>query len=116
MACPARLDVSNASIQVRDYYLSRWRRRDVVVPVRRSTHSPVKGLTADILVRATPSPIVLPAHRVTQIMAAEIAFDKPTTFERNAPGQRPFNEMIDALVEDHRTQQHAEGPKTEPVT
>ncbi|KAH7106447.1 NUDIX hydrolase domain-like protein [Auriculariales sp. MPI-PUGE-AT-0066] len=66
----------------------------------RTTHSPIKGLTADIL-----------------LQVAQIAYDRPPTFERNAPDQHPFSEMITAIVREyHDTQQNldAEAYKPDP--
>ncbi|EJD49664.1 hypothetical protein AURDEDRAFT_100608 [Auricularia subglabra TFB-10046 SS5] len=60
----------------------------------RTTHSPVKGLTADIL-----------------LLTAQIAYDRPPTFERYAPRQKPFEEMITAIVKEYHEQaEHAPEP------
>lgn len=52
----------------------------------RSCASPIKGLTADILVSSSPRP-VNKAGCVAQIHVAEIAYDKKTAYEVCAPGQ-----------------------------
>lgn len=49
----------------------------------RTTHSPVKGLTSDIL-----------------ILTAQIAYDRPPTYSRNAPRQGSFEEMVADIVKD----------------
>lgn len=47
----------------------------------RTCQSPIKGLTADVL-----------------IQTAEIAFGRPTSYTRYAPGQIPFSDLIPVIV------------------
>ncbi|KZW02768.1 hypothetical protein EXIGLDRAFT_713756 [Exidia glandulosa HHB12029] len=54
----------------------------------RTTHSPIKGLTADIL-----------------LLTAQIAYDREPSYPRNAPRQVPFEDMIAVILKEYREQQ-----------
>ena len=76
----------------------------------RSNASPIKGLTSDILVRlilpSTPYECkVVPALTSdVQIRIAEIAYGKPTVYERWATGQlRDFAEVVKAIDKHSKT-------------
>ncbi len=64
----------------------------------RSTASPIKGLTSEILVRSLRSVASNPHYY--QILTAEIAFAKCTSYERYADGQlRGFKAIYARLLE-----------------
>jgi len=62
----------------------------------RTSASPIKGLTSDILVRPSVSEHVhFSSFPTAQIKTAEAAYDRPTVYERFAPGQiRGFDDML----------------------
>jgi hypothetical protein len=65
----------------------------------RSSASPIKGLTSDILVRCSVDSSPTPHTFIyEQIHAAEIAFARDTTYPRWAPGQPgTFAEIASSL-------------------
>ena len=67
----------------------------------RTSASPIKGLTADILVCLLPPNFFISSNKLdVQIKTAEIAYGIPTTYERYAPEQlRNFTDIARALAD-----------------
>jgi coenzyme A diphosphatase NUDT7 len=65
----------------------------------RSSASPIKGLTAEIMVCYDEATLhCTPTNRHMQISVASAAYNKPTTYERFAHGQlRTFPEIWNAV-------------------
>jgi peroxisomal coenzyme A diphosphatase NUDT7 len=72
----------------------------------RSTASPIKGLTSDILVSlCSTSSVIIERRRVLQIKVAEIAYAQNTAYERYAPGQIVEIKTICHLLEENESRE-----------
>jgi coenzyme A diphosphatase NUDT7 len=67
----------------------------------RTTQTPIKGLTSDVLVSHSYRPQGLAfIHMVRQIYTAEVAFGRQTSYPRMAPGQLAFDDAIVLALKD----------------